>query len=351
MAPITQRSPVIQTLLVFAALVVVIAGMKVAAPILVPFLLSGFIAIIAAPPMFWLHRKGLPMGLSLATVISAVLLAALLLGLLVGASVDDFTRSLPEYQTNIRAKLSGLLSRFDAWGVPIDKAALLDTFDPSSAMHLAGQTLAGFGGVFANTFLILFTVIFLLLEAAGLPHKLRTVFKNPDGSMARLGDIAEKVQRYVELKALMSLGTALSVGLWVWIVGLDYPLIWGVLAFLLNFVPNIGSILAAAPAVLLAMVQLSWGGAAAVLAGYAAANVFWGNVVEPRVMGRDLELSTLVVFLSLVFWGWVLGTVGMLLSVPLTITVKIVLDANEDTRWIAVLLGPDVAASDDDQAG
>ena len=156
--------------------------------------------------------------------------------------------------------------------------------------------------------------------------------------------LSEKVQRYVELKALMSLGTALTVGLWVWIIGLDYPLIWGVLAFLLNFVPNIGSILAAAPAVLLAIVQLSWGGVMAVLAGYVVANVFWGNGVEPRIMGRDLGLSTLVVFLSLVFWGWILGPVGMLLSVPLTMTVKIALDANEDTRWIAVLLGPDISS-------
>ena len=334
----------IRALLVSAALVVVVAGMKVAAPVLVPFLLSGFIAIIAAPPMFWLHHKGLPMGLALAAVVLAVVFAAFLLGLLVGSSVDDFTRSLPEYGANIRTKMSGLLGQFDTWGIPIDKAVLLDTFDPSSAMNLAGKTLAGFGGVFANAFLILFTVIFLLLEATSLPRKLRAILRDPDESMARLGHISEKVQRYVELKALMSLGTALTVGLWVWIIGLDYPLIWGVLAFLLNFVPNIGSILAAAPAVLLAIVQLSWGGVMAVLAGYVVANVFWGNGVEPRIMGRDLGLSTLVVFLSLVFWGWILGPVGMLLSVPLTMTVKIALDANADTRWIAVLLGPDISS-------
>ena len=337
-----QCSPIIKSLLVLAALVIVIAGMKESAPILVPFLLSGFIAIIASPPMFWLHAKGMPMGPAMTMVVLAVVLVFLLLGLLVGSSVDDFTRNLPEYQQNIRVKTAGVLAQFSAWGVPIDKNGLMQTFDPSVAMRLAGSTLAGFGGVFANTFLILFTVIFLLLEVAGLPHKLHAIFDNPQRSLARLGEIADKVQRYVELKALISLGTGVTVGVWVWIVGLDFPLIWGVLAFLLNFVPNIGSILAAVPAVLLAIVQLSWGGVAAVFVGYVVSNVFWGNVVEPRVIGRDLGLSTLVVFLSLVFWGWILGSVGMLLSVPLTMTVKIALDANEDTRWIAVLLGPDV---------
>ena len=130
-----------------------------------------------------------------------------------------------------------------------------------------------------------------------------------------------------------------AVWLWLWLLGVDYPILWSLLAFLLNYVPNIGSIIAAVPAVLLALVQLGPGSALWAAAGYLATNVVFGNILEPRFMGRGVGLSPLVVFLSLIFWGWVLGPVGMFLSVPLTITAKIALAASDDTRWAAVLLG------------
>ena len=118
----------------------------------------------------------------------------------------------------------------------------------------------------------------------------------------------------------------------------DYPLLWGLLAFLLNYIPNLGSIIAAVPTVLLTLVQLGWSAALIVFAGYSVVNVVIGSFIEPRFMGKGLGLSTLVVFLSLVFWGWVLGPVGMLLSVPLTMTLKIALESSEENRWLAKLL-------------
>ena len=124
------------------------------------------------------------------------------------------------------------------------------------------------------------------------------------------------------------------------VIGVDYPVMWGMVAFALNFVPNVGSIIAAVPPVLLAVVQLGAASGLAVAACYLAINIVMGNVIEPRYMGKGLGLSTLVVFLSLLFWGWVLGPIGMLLSVVLTMKLKIMLDSNEDTRWLAVLLGP-----------
>jgi len=147
------------------------------------------------------------------------------------------------------------------------------------------------------------------------------------------------VQRYMAIKTWMSLMTGCVVALWLYIIGVDYPLLWGLLAFLLNYVPNIGSIIAAVPAVLLALIQLGGGSAILAGAGYLVVNMAIGNFLEPRVMGKGLGLSTLVVFISLVFWGWVFGPVGMLLSVPLTMTIKIALDSNEETRWASVLLG------------
>ncbi len=162
----------------------------------------------------------------------------------------------------------------------------------------------------------------------------------------RTEKIAEEIKRYMAIKTVISLLTGVFIGFWLWMLGVDYPLMWGLLAFLLNYVPNIGSFIAAIPAVLLAFVQLGLIKAGLTGLGFVVVNVVFGNVIEPRFMGKGLGLSTLVVFLSLVFWGWVLGPVGMLLSVPITMTIKIALEASEETRWIAILLGSETPKVD-----
>jgi predicted PurR-regulated permease PerM len=149
----------------------------------------------------------------------------------------------------------------------------------------------------------------------------------------------ENVNRYLIIKTAASLVTGILIGLWVWILGLDFPLIWGLLAFMLNYIPTLGSIIAGVPAVLLGFIQFGPGRALMVAVGYLVVNAVLGSVVEPRFQGRGLGLSTLVVFLSLAFWGWVWGPVGALLSVPLTMTLKIALESSPDTRGIAILLG------------
>lgn len=330
-----------EVLLTMAAFVVVVAGMKAATVILVPFLLAAFIAIISAAPMFWLQRKGVPPFLSLLIVVVAMVVAITLLAALVGQSVSDFSRDLPAYQEKIAQQTKGALAWLDGHGVDASALALDRIFDPGAAMRLAGTLLNSLGNVLTNGFLILMTVLFMLLEAASFPAKIKTIMGNPDASLARWEGFLNDVKRYVAIKTWVSLATGVIIALWLTVLGVDYALLWGLLAFGLNFVPNIGSIIAAVPPVLLALVQLGLAQALLVAAGFTAVNVIIGSVVEPRFMGRGLGLSTLVVFLSLLFWGWVLGPVGMLLSVPLTITAKIALDSRQDTRWLAVLLGPE----------
>jgi predicted PurR-regulated permease PerM len=157
--------------------------------------------------------------------------------------------------------------------------------------------------------------------------------------LGRFEFFINNVNHYMFIKTLVSLVTGLLVTVMVTILGVDLPLLWGLLAFALNFVPNIGSVIAGLPPVLLTLVQLGPLRALLVAIGYVVINLLIGSVLEPRFLGRGLGLSTLVVFLSLLFWGWLLGPVGMLLSVPLTMTAKIALDSREDTRWLAVLLG------------
>ncbi len=151
--------------------------------------------------------------------------------------------------------------------------------------------------------------------------------------------VASKIKHYMVLKSLMSLATGFLVWVTLWLFGLDYAVLWGVLAFFLNFVPNIGSLLAAIPAVLLAVVQLGFAQAIWIALAYVTINTVIGSVIETKMMGKGLGLSTLVVFLSLIFWGWLLGPVGMLLSIPLTIMAKIACEGWSSTAWIAVMLG------------
>ncbi|VAX06178.1 Uncharacterized UPF0118 membrane protein [hydrothermal vent metagenome] len=326
-------------LLTAAAIVVLVAGMREAQPILVPFLLSAFIAIIAMPPLVFMQRRGLPKGLALVLVISGVVGIGMLMGALVGSAIDDFSAQLPVYQKKLEAQTSDLLIWLAEIGIEVSREAINNLLDPVKAMKMAAQGLNTLGSLLTNTFLIMLTVIFIMLEASSFPAKLRLIFNDPEASFSHLERFTSNINRYMAIKTGTSLITGLTIAIWLWVIGVDYPVLWGTLAFLLNYVPNIGSIIAAIPALLLALVQLGPGAALSTGIGFLVVNNLVGNVIEPRFMGRGLGLSTLVVFLSLVFWGWVLGPVGMFLSVPLTMTLKIALDSNEDTRWIAILLG------------
>lgn len=338
--PAPNRQTGGNTVLNLAALVVVVAGVKAAEQVVVPFLLAAFLATIAATPVFWLSHRRVPVGAAIFLVMVALIALLLGVGAVVASSVDDFRAQLPFYSERVGGLVAGVAAAFHAVGIDLTGGSVLEGFDPSHAFSLAGNTLAGFGNALSNGFLILMTVIFILAEASSFPGKLRAVLKAPERDMPHFHLFAEKVNRYVAIKTVVSAGTGLVVAIGMWIIGVDFPILWGLLAFLLNYVPTIGSLIAAAPPVLLALLQLGPWHALAAAGVFGATNVAFGNVVEPRFMGRGLGLSTLVVFASLVFWGWMLGPVGMLLSVPLTMTAKIALEANPSTTWLALLLGP-----------
>jgi len=325
--------------LTLASFVIVVAGMKAASSILVPFFVAVFVALICAPPFFWLQRKGVPRILALLLILVAILVAGFLLGALMGPSLNDFLRSLPSYQNRLSMHIGTLESWLDAKGIVIPMEEMSSTFDPGWFMKLAGDILSTLSGILTNTFLILLTVMFILLEAADLPNKLRLILKDPARSLSTIEKVSFTAKNYLIIKTLVSVATGFTVWLWLTIIGVDYPVLWGMLAFLLNYIPNIGSIIAALPAVLVALVQSGVGLALLTVLGFLVINVVIGNIVEPKVMGNRLSLSTLVVFVSLVFWGWVLGPIGVILSVPITSFVKIALESNDNTRGLAILLG------------
>jgi len=324
-----------------AAFVVIVAGIQAAASLLVPFLLAAFIAIICLPSLNWLTARRIPAAAAVLIIALVIIIAGLLIGAFVGTSIADFSRNLPVYQERLQILTGNTLHWLSGFGIAISSQSLLDALNPSTAMAMAGKLLSGLGNVLTNTFLIILTVIFLLVEATALPHKWKAIGTRAP-SIQGFEQFIHSVSAYFSIKSWISLATGIFIAIWLAVIGVDYPLLWGLVAFLFNFVPNIGSIIAAIPAILLALVQLGGGEALLAGLGYLIANVIMGNVIEPKFMGKGVGLSTLVVFLSLVFWGWVLGPVGMLLSVPLTMIVKLALEANEQTQWLAILLGPDV---------
>jgi predicted PurR-regulated permease PerM len=257
---------------------------------------------------------------------------------LVGTSLNDFSNELPIYQARLQEEMTSLFNWLNGKGINISGEKLLAYIDPGKAMHLFAATLNSFSTVLTNGFLIILTVIFMLLEISGFPDKLRDAMGTTQSSFAGLTEITVGIKHYMMIKTLTSLATGTLIAIWLAIIGVDFPVLWGLVAFALNFIPNIGSIIAAIPAILLALIQLGIFPALHAAIAFLVVNLVIGNAIEPRIMGKGVGLSTLVVFLSLVFWGWVLGPIGMLLSVPLTMIIKIGLEHNEGTRKIAVLL-------------
>ncbi len=334
----TQQAPIAKFLIVFAAFVIVVSGLKMASSLVVPFLLAVFIAMIVSPLLTWLKHRRVPGSLAILLIISLILAMGLVLAAVVGSSVESFRQDIPVYSAKLSVMSESIQQGLTQRGLAIDAEQWQNSFDPSAVMRWVGSTLASFGNVMTNSVLILITVIFILAENTSFSDKLRLA-RGDKSSQAWLAELSTSIHSYLAIKAGISVVTGLLIYIWLTILGVDYAVLWGLIAFLLNFVPTVGSFIAAIPAVLLASVQLGLGSAGLTLLGFVVVNFLMGSAIEPRWMGKGLNLSPLVVFVSLVFWGWILGPVGMLLSIPLTIIVKIALAANKDTQWISVMLG------------
>jgi predicted PurR-regulated permease PerM len=324
-------------LLVAASFVIVVAGLKAAASLFLPFLVALFLAMVSLPLLNWLQKKGIPTPIAVLITIVVVFAVVFGFGVLIGGSIAGFTEAAPRYRERIELMAADVLQWFASLGIAVPQELTTDIVRPGRVMDLAATTLRGVAAVLSNLLLVSLTIVFIYLEAAGFPEKLQAAFGRSAGA-ERFAKIRHEVNHYLGIKTLISLVTGTLVGSAMAIIGVDFPVLWGALAFVLNYIPNLGSIIAAVPPTLLAAVQLGPGHAIAVALVFAALNATLGSFLEPYLMGRRLGLSTLVVFLSLIFWGWVWGPVGMLLSVPITMIIKIMLENSQDLRWIAVLL-------------
>lgn len=326
--------------LITAAAFVVIAGLRAAAPLLTPFLLAVFIAVVSLPALRLLQRLRLPTGLA---IFGLVLLTGAVLSFFVWIvliTAAELRAELPTYLARVQELEQAVHVRVRAWGLNLGTTRLADLAQPERVIDYATSVARGVTSAATMLFLLLLYLVFLLAESVAVPAKLRAAFGERSAGLAAGGTILAQVQRYLVLKTAISLATGVVIGAGAALLGVDFALFWGLLAFVLNYVPNIGSVIAAVPAVAVALVQLGVGYAIGLAGIYLAVNMVIGNFIDPIVIGRQLRLSPLIVLMSLVFWGWVWGPVGMFLSVPLTIIVRIVLENTEGLARFAALLGP-----------
>ena len=332
-----RRSP-IRVLIGTAALVIVVAGLRAASVFFLPLLLSLFLTILSLPLLNWLRRRRVPAVLAITITMLAAAVVLSLVGWVFTVSINAVTENMPTYQARARQLVQHPVDWLEGHGVPVTEQISPEALDLGAMVDLVGSTFRGVATAVSSIVLVLLMMVFMLWESIILPGKLQAARRVGDIDPERLSGVVARVQRYLILKTVICLATGLAIGLFVQVVGLDFALFWGFVAFVLNYIPNIGSVLAAFPAVILAMVQLGPTRAVVIAVGYLVVNMVIGNLVEPTVMGRGLRMSPLAIFLSLIFWGWVWGPLGMILSVPLTVSLKILFENTDGLRWLAALM-------------
>lgn len=336
-----EQNPGTRYLFVMAMTVIVVGGLRLAAPILLPFSLALFLAVLTLPIVVRLQKRGVPTSVAIFLAVLVDVAVVSLLILLASQSIAEFQDRLPRYATRLTDLWDSWILGLQQWDVPgASNLAVYvsDMFNPAQVVTLAGGTLTRVFAFASNAFLVFLILIFILGEATVFPAKFQAILGRQQGHSSRLTKVVAEIQEYLGIKTFISLATGVLLGAWCWIMDLDFPVLLGLIAFVLNYVPTIGSIIASAPAVLLGLIQFGLGHAVVVGGGFFAVNAVFGNLIEPNLLGRRLGLSTLVVILSLIFWGWVWGPVGALLAVPLTMVVKIMLENTSDLRWVAILL-------------
>ena len=322
-----------------AALVLIIAGLREASGILVPVAFAAFITVLLAPVIRLLRRYGVPVAIAIPLLIVALIALLVLVGSFVGSSLNAFAVAIPRYQEKVLDIVASLTLWLGSHGVRTNVTKLMATVDSGKVLAILGNALTQVASLLSYTILVLLMVVFLLFDAVDLPARLRIALRRPEEELDQVRHVASEIKHYIVLKTYLCLTTSTVTFIVLSVLGVDFAPLWALLALILGYVPNIGPFVASAPPVLLALLQNGPGHMMIVLGVLATLHTVVGNVIEPQLLGRRLGLSSFVVFVSLIVWGWIWGAGGMLLSVPLTMTIKILLENSRDWRWLAVLMG------------
>lgn len=326
-------------LLKLAALVIIFAGVIYAKAIIAPILLALFISIICIQPISWLGKKNIPKWIAIIVVILGLILIFFGFTSLIGGTLSFFLSNFSKYESTITTISNSTIQFLNENGFNIPEDQITKLIQPERIQAFTSNGVKVLINILANSFLIVLIILFILMEFGSFFIKAKAITTGSYHSILYFSTILKNIRHYLAIKSLICLATGICIYISLLIIGVDYPLLWALLAGLMNYIPNIGSIIATIPTFFFALVQLGLGGALWTLGSFLVIHNVLGNFIEPKLMGKGLDLSALVVILSLIFWGFMLGPVGMFLAIPFTLTIKIIMEQNEKTRWIAILLG------------
>lgn len=329
----------IPAILKLTGFVIIMIGVIYARSIINPLLMALFMSIIFAQPIIWLKNRNVPHGIALSIMVVVIIIFYFGFFELIASSISLFLEDAPNYQQSLEELMATTQQKLNNKGITIVFFEGSHVIHPDKIMQNTSHVFGKFLEFLSGEITFIFMVIFLLAEIEAIFFKTKLLEKNSPFTLAIMEKISGSIRRYLYIKTLTSLATGVLVTVMLTIIGVDYPLLWGLMAFLLNFIPTIGSIIAAIPAVVISIVQLGFPATYWTIGTYIFVNVAIGSILEPKIMGKGLGLSITIVFISLIFWGLILGPVGMFLSVPITMLIKIILENFPKTRWIAALLG------------
>jgi predicted PurR-regulated permease PerM len=332
-------SGIVTSVVVLAGLSIVLLALREANAVLSPILLAVLLAVSTMPTVNWFIKIGAPDWLALVLTIILNIIVILVIVWLIANSVRNFADSLPEYQARMAEIDEWLTTTLSRVGVDADELASGQIVDPAGVVDLASQLLDGVAASLSNWGLILVSVIFILMEGLALPRKLRHLASENDPAVQRVDRFAGKIRQYMQINVGAGVVAALLNFILLLIVGVEFAVLWALLSFFLSFVPNVGFVLSFIPPAIMALLQFGPLQAGIVIAGYYVVNILVDSVIKPRYIQTELDLSPAVTFFSLLVWGWVLGPIGAILSIPMTMFVQALLESREQTRWMAYLLG------------
>jgi AI-2 transport protein TqsA len=325
---------------VFASIVVIVLGLKAAASILSSVFLALFITMGFSPVIHGMRRRGAPVWLALVSVLVLIALGALVFVGVVAGSLVNLDEKLPVYEQNLSGLVAEVAAQIDRLDLDLSGIETTDVLQPGRIIDIVRGVLGAVFGSLSSVLLMVLIIAFMLGEAGGFSQKIEANMR--EGGFAQsVAEFSRDIRSYLFIKGWISAAATVPITVLYVVLGTDFALLWGLVFFVFSFIPNIGYVLSVIPPALLTLLELGWQRAVVLIIVHLIINTAVDNGIAPRYMGRGLGLSTLVVFLSLVFWGWVLGPLGALLSVPMTVMVKrLFLERFDETRALALLMAP-----------
>ncbi len=353
-----------------ACFVIVVTGLRAASELFVPVLLGFFLAILSLPVLNWLNHRGVPRVLAIILTVGLNLLILFVILFIATAATSEFQKEFRDkqqvYAKALQERVVTLTETIDSkvqaiggfmessegnrtgengdevagTQIPTLNEWFTENWDSKLIIEWVGATdaVGRLTSLASKSFFVLIIMIFLLVESNRFAQKVKEVIRVRGPDLRRLQNSSQDIQKYLGIKTAASAVTGILAWVVCLLLKIDFPILWGLMAFFFNYVPAIGSIVAAIPPIILALIKGGFWSAAGVLACYLAINVTIGNFIEPMLLGDRFGISTVVVILSVLFWGFIWGPVGMFLAVPLTMGVKVMLNNSPDLRWISVML-------------